>query len=83
MGKSATKKALDAEKASGAKEAPKPYSGTWELTANKPDSSISLEGIRSFELVDGIWFMYHDDGLITAVPIAKWDFIQLEQDDSS
>jgi hypothetical protein len=74
----AEKKALDALKASGAGEA-KPYTGTWVLDAKKTDSSISLQGIRSFELVEGIWFMYHDDGLITAVPISNWDFVQIEQ----
>jgi hypothetical protein len=80
MGKSATKKALDAEKAaaSGAKEA-KPYTGTWELVAQKTDGQVSLQGIRSFELVEGIWFLAHDDGLITAVPISNWDFVQIEQ----
>ena len=82
MGKSATKKALDAEKASGA-EGPQPYRGKWTLSARKETSSIDLGEIRSFELVEGTWFMYHDDGLVTAVPISNWDYVQLEKDEES
>ena len=82
MGKSKTAKALDAEKASGA-EGPQPYRGKWTLDAKKVNSGIRLQDIRSFELVEGIWFMYHDDGLVTAVPISNWDYVQLEKDEES
>jgi len=74
----ATKKALAAEKAARA-EPPK-YTGTWHLVATRESHTVESEGIRSFELVDGVWFTSNDSG-VSAIAIANWDAVSIFKDD--
>ncbi len=82
MGKHKHKLAAEAAEVTGSPVAsgPPPYTGTWTLTARKTDAVIDLHDIKSFELVNGIWFISNDEG-VTAIAIANWDYIQLTKDE--
>jgi hypothetical protein len=77
MSKSATKKALEAE-ASGA-GGPQPYTGTWHVVATTRDGTVGFDDIRTFEMIDGVWYLSREDRVI-AVPIANYEAVEIIKD---
>jgi len=56
------------------------YNGTWTLRAASGTDDMILHDIRSFEYVDGHWFV-SAEGTVTAVCIANWDHVTLTCDE--
>lgn len=65
--------------AKAAPEGPPAYTGTWTLRARKGDLEIEAHDITGFEFVDGVWFIYDEDGA-TAISISRWDTVSLIKD---
>lgn len=49
----------------------------YHLLAQKDGRTLELEDIVGFELVGDVWFMYHIDNIVTAVPLNNWDVVDV------
>ena len=65
---------------------PAGYDGDWTLIAERSyegdPHQQTTDGIKSFTLTDGIWFV-SGPNFVTAIPLTRWDYVTLTKDDAA